>query len=268
MSQEKYEYGKTYQLSPSCKVIRAENPSPMTGLGTNTYFLATGSGFIVVDPGPADSQHLENILKVGKVEGILLSHEHIDHAEGTPALVDATGVDVVSPDLDQTWKRSFQVDSVLVMGNLEVVPISTPGHTPQSTSFYLPEEHAILTGDALLESNSVALARVPGSMRSYFASLDIFESMPGVRGFPGHGPVIPDVAETAARWRQHRMNRLDEVQTTVANTGLDSAEIPLHIVELMPLLYPPLEGILWRAAERTLYSQLEYLFPESFVEQD
>lgn len=240
----------------------------MTGLGTNTYFLDTGSGVIVVDPGPHDSRHLENILSVGEVEGIFLTHEHIDHAEGTPALVKATGVDVVSPALDQTWQRSFQIDSVLELGSLKVVPISTPGHTPQSTSFYLPEEQAILTGDALLESNSVALARVPGSMRSYFESLDIFESMPGVQGFPGHGPVIPDVAITAARWRQHRMNRLDEVHTTVENSGLDTVELAQHVEELMPLLYPPLEGILWRAAERTLYSQLEYLYPESFIDLD
>lgn len=39
-----YEYGVLYDLSPSCSVIRAQNPSPMTGLGTNTYFLNTGSG--------------------------------------------------------------------------------------------------------------------------------------------------------------------------------------------------------------------------------
>lgn len=263
-----YEYGSHYDLTPSCSVIRANNPSPMTGLGTNTYFLHTGTGNIVVDPGPDQKTHRDNILGAGAVEAIFLSHEHIDHAEGTQALHETTGVEVISPALDVTWQSSFLLDHVLVFGNLRVMPLATPGHTLQSTSFYLPEDNAILTGDALLEDTSVALARVPGSMRQYFASLDVFESMPGVMGFPGHGPVIPDVAVTAKRWREHRLRRLGEVQAVIEKNGFDVSGLPDNLGELMPHLYPPLEGILWRAAERTLYSQVEYLFPEAFVDQD
>lgn len=268
MFPEVYEYGVRYDLSPSCFVIRAENPSPMTGLGTNTYFLDTGSGLVVLDPGPDQEAHRQNILSAGQIEKIFLSHEHIDHAEGTVALQAETQVEVISPALDSTWENSFQVDRLLELGELKVMPIETPGHTPQSTSFYLPDEGAILTGDALLEENSVALARVPGSMRQYFSSLDIFESMPRVKGFPGHGRVIPDVAVTAARWREHRIKRLEEVETAVQREGFDVRGLPENLAELMPHLYPPLEGILYRAAERTLYSQLEYLYPEYFVEQD
>lgn len=268
MIPEVYEYGVRYDLSPSCSVIRAENPSPMTGLGTNTYFLHTGSGCVVVDPGPDQEVHRNNILSMGQVEAIFLSHEHIDHAEGTHALQETTGAEVISPELDPTWKSSFQINHELQFGQVRVVPLSTPGHTPQSTSFFLPDDNAILTGDALLESNSVALARVPGSMRQYFASLDVFESMSGVRGFPGHGPAMSDVAVTAARWREHRQRRLDEVADVIDKHHFDVAGLPDNLGELMPYLYPPLEGILWRAAERTLFSQVEYLYPEAFIEQD
>ncbi|KAF0172626.1 MAG: hypothetical protein FD162_2216 [Rhodobacteraceae bacterium] len=33
--------------------LRAANPSPMTGSGTNTYVLHGPAGVVVIDPGPA-----------------------------------------------------------------------------------------------------------------------------------------------------------------------------------------------------------------------
>jgi hypothetical protein len=41
----------------------ANNPSLMTYHGTNTYLIETEDGFAVLDPGPDDDGHLEDILR-------------------------------------------------------------------------------------------------------------------------------------------------------------------------------------------------------------
>ena len=73
--------------------VRADNPSPLTLDGTNTYVV---EGW-VVDPGPADERHLERVVAAagGTVEGILLTHAHGDHSDGAEPLAALTGADVV-----------------------------------------------------------------------------------------------------------------------------------------------------------------------------
>src|SRR5437763_4022917 len=74
--------------------VRADNPSPLTLDGTNTYVVA---GW-VVDPGPADEEHLRAVLDAaGAVEGIVLTHGHGDHSDGAPRLADLAGAEVVRP---------------------------------------------------------------------------------------------------------------------------------------------------------------------------
>ena len=43
------------------RLIRADNPSPLTGTGTNTYLLGTGD-VTVIDPGPDLDSHLAALL--------------------------------------------------------------------------------------------------------------------------------------------------------------------------------------------------------------
>src|SRR3954451_1219627 len=64
--------------------VRAANPSPMTLDGTNTYVCA---GW-VIDPGPDDEAHLRTVLDAagGSPLGIVLTHDHVDHAEGASRL--------------------------------------------------------------------------------------------------------------------------------------------------------------------------------------
>src|SRR3954471_20066671 len=77
--------------------VRAPNPSPLTLDGTNTYVVERW----VVDPGPADEGHLDAVARVAGddgIAGIVLTHGHVDHDEGAPALAErAGGVPVVRP---------------------------------------------------------------------------------------------------------------------------------------------------------------------------
>ena len=75
-------------------LVRANNPSPMTLEGTNTWVLVEPGAdqAIVVDPGPDDATHRDAVMAAVDAAGakqvglIVLTHGHADHAEGAPAL--------------------------------------------------------------------------------------------------------------------------------------------------------------------------------------
>src|SRR5947199_292260 len=77
--------------------VRADNPSPLTLDGTNSYVV---EGW-VVDPGPPDEEHLAGIERAaapGGIQGIVITHGHHDHDEGAPTLAErAGGVPVLRP---------------------------------------------------------------------------------------------------------------------------------------------------------------------------
>ena len=63
-------------------LVRADNAGPLTLSGTNTWVV----GRWVIDPGPALDAHLDTVAAVvaarGGVDGIALTHDHEDHADG------------------------------------------------------------------------------------------------------------------------------------------------------------------------------------------
>ncbi len=69
--------------------LRADNPSPYTFDGTNTWVIGRDPAW-VVDPGPALDAHLDavaaEVASRGGAGGIALTHDHDDHAEGVAAL--------------------------------------------------------------------------------------------------------------------------------------------------------------------------------------
>ena len=66
------------------RVITADNPSPLTGPGTNTFLLGRAS-IAVIDPGPDLPAHRAAILAAagpGRISHILVTHAHLDHSGG------------------------------------------------------------------------------------------------------------------------------------------------------------------------------------------
>ena len=92
------DYGVAEEVAPQVRRIVANNPSPYTFLGTNTYLVGRGR-VTVIDPGPADEAHLAAIADATRgerVTHILITHSHRDHCDGARPLQALLGGDILS----------------------------------------------------------------------------------------------------------------------------------------------------------------------------
>ncbi|HYI38162.1 MAG TPA: MBL fold metallo-hydrolase [Thermoleophilaceae bacterium] len=176
---------------PGVRRVRADNPSPLTLDGTNTYVV----GGWVVDPGPDDPAHLEAVRAAagGPIAGIALTHSHPDHADGAPALAEMVG----------------GVDVVLGIEGQRVGPfdvLSTPGHAPDHVCLLLDGRIAF-AGDTVLGRGSVFVPPGEGSLGAYLDSLRRLRALDLDVICPGHGPYVEDPAAKLDEYVEHRLER-------------------------------------------------------------
>ncbi|MBA3264695.1 MAG: MBL fold metallo-hydrolase [Thermoleophilaceae bacterium] len=166
--------------------VRAPNPSVLTLDGTNSYVV----GRWVVDPGPADADHVAAVRAAATegVEGVVLTHGHADHAEGA----DLYGAPVHKPG-ERERAGPF-------------VALATPGHSPDSVCL-MWDERVCFTGDTVLGSGSVFIAPGEGSLSAYLGSLRRLRSLSLEVLCPGHGPYVWDPAAKLDEYIAHRLDR-------------------------------------------------------------
>ena len=171
-------------------LVRADNPSPLTLTGTNTWIV----DHWVVDPGPAIDAHLDAVVAAaGEVEGVALTHDHEDHVEGLPGLLSRVGdVPVVSARQGAADGQTF--------GPLRVVAL--PGHSDDHLAFVAGR--AAFVGDAVLGEGSVF---VSGDLAGYLDGLRRLRALDLAVLCPGHGEPIWDVAGKLDGYVEHRLDR-------------------------------------------------------------
>jgi glyoxylase-like metal-dependent hydrolase (beta-lactamase superfamily II) len=252
-------YGVLRPVTPYAAVLLADNPSPMTLDGTNTWLLrAPGAGdTVVVDPGPDHRTHLAAIAAAGPVREILLTHGHPDHSEGARGLHELTGAPVRALDPAYRYGADGLAEGdVVAAGGVEVRVVATPGHTADSLCFVVGD--AVLTGDTILGRGSTVVAHPDGRLADYLASLDRLAALGAELGplavLPGHGPDLPDLAPVVAAYRAHREQRLDQIRDALSTLGADAT--PRAVVELV---YADVDQDLWWAAELSVRAQLDHL---------
>ncbi|MFI6100987.1 MBL fold metallo-hydrolase [Lentzea sp. NPDC051213] len=253
-------YGELRQVTSHAAVLLADNPSPMTLDGTNTWLLKApdASSFVVVDPGPLDLVHLKRIASFGPVAEILLTHGHPDHSDGARELSSLVNAPVRALDPSFTYGSEGLVHGdVVTSAGLELRVLGTPGHTSDSLCFVLPGE-AVLTGDTVLGRGTTIVAHPDGKLGDYFESLRVLADLPpDTAVLPGHGPELADAGEAARAYLVHRTQRLEQVRRAVESLG--GAASPRQVVEVV---YADVDRVLWPAAEWSVRAQLEYLRTE------
>lgn len=216
------------------RMIRANNPGPMTLAGTNTWILTgrDGNSTVVIDPGPPLAEHLAAIRAAGRPVAIVLTHQHADHCEAAPALAEEFGIPVYAalPELARD-SAPLAEGQVLDLAGWRITVLATPGHTADSVCLRI--DGALFTGDTLLGGSTTIVAPPSGSLAEYFDSMRRLGTFDDVPGFPGHGPAFSSVGAWAthnAAYREQRLAQLAEVYETVAGRGTESTRAETDVV--------------------------------------
>jgi glyoxylase-like metal-dependent hydrolase (beta-lactamase superfamily II) len=222
-------------------LVRADNPSPLTLSGTNTWV----AGRWVVDPGPALDAHLDavaaEVAARGGAEGIALTHDHADHAEGVRGLLSRVG------DVRVVSAREGAVDGD-VFGPL--LAMALPGHSDDHLAFVAGR--AGFTGDAVLGEGSVF---VSGNLAGYLDGLRRLRELDLAVLCPGHGPPVWDVQAKLDGYIAHRLER-ERRLVEALERGLSGED------ELLDAAWSDAPAQLRPAAALTLRAHLEKLRDE------
>lgn len=249
--------------TPRARCLLAPNPSPMTLDGTNTWVIAEpgSSSAMVVDPGPGDEGHLrrvrEEVEAAGqRVERILLTHAHPDHAGGAAAFAALTGAPVLAADpAHRLGEAGLSPGEVVTAGGCEVRVVATPGHSADSVCLLVPADRALLTGDTVLGRGTTVIAR-DGNLTDYLGSLDRLRALADEARLrvllPGHGPLLADPAGTLDYYIAHRRERLAEIMGALAAGDVTPAQIVARV-------YSGVDRSLWPFAEWSVRAQLDHL---------
>jgi glyoxylase-like metal-dependent hydrolase (beta-lactamase superfamily II) len=246
-------------VTASASRMLAPNPGLMTLEGTNTWVLNEPGGDqrVIVDPGPIENGHVEEVAALGPIALIVLTHGHFDHSEAAPRLHELCGAPVVARDAKLCIDSEPLSDATgrTSVAGLDWLTVLTPGHSSDSVSFLLENDRALLTGDTVLGRGTAVVAYPDGQLGPYLDSLqrlrDLADDDVDVV-LPGHGPVVERPIEVLDYYLAHRQERLQQVRESVA-AGHTDADAVVRTV------YSDVDEALWPYAKSSVLAQLDYL---------
>jgi len=279
-----FTYGVPSPMGPGIVRIVANNPSPFTFKGTNTYLVGSTS-LAVIDPGPDDAAHREAILTAAggrAVTHILSTHAHRDHVDGIAKLKAATGAIVVAYPRDRDAGRialkdspsgklfvdyEFQPDLPLHGGDTirgedwALTAIHTPGHAPDHLCLALDGRPLVFSGDHVMAWNTTVIAPPEGRMADFVASLEILLDRRDDVFLPGHGGRIFEPQRTIKAYLLHR-NWREKSILDVLGRGTTT------IRQIVPEVYRGLALHMIPAATLSVQAHVEYLLEKGLVAAD
>ncbi|WP_199257992.1 MBL fold metallo-hydrolase [Paracoccus binzhouensis] len=246
------------------RIITADNPSPLTGPGTNTFLLGRDQ-VAVIDPGPDLPAHRQAILTAagpGRISHIFVTHAHLDHSGGARALARATGAPILGFGAAEAGRsavmerlaqeggiaggegldRDFLPDIALADGaavesdEWRLTALHTPGHFAGHLSFR--HEATIFCGDVVMGWSSTLISPPDGDLADYFRSLARLDSAGARLLLPAHGEAVGDPAARLAELAAHRRARTAQILSALREGPATAESLARRIYEVAPALIP------------------------------
>jgi glyoxylase-like metal-dependent hydrolase (beta-lactamase superfamily II) len=275
-----FAYGEARLLAPGVRRIVANNPSPFTFKGTNTYLVGSDS-LAVIDPGPDDPDHLASILAAAgacPITHIVITHTHRDHTAGMPALLAKTGARTAgyghrsatrgtrrtSPSGSEYVEQDFVPDVPLQDGERltgegwALTAVHTPGHAPDHLCLALEGTHILFSGDHVMGWNTSVVAPPEGNMRAYLRSLELLLARGDATYLPGHGGQVAEPQRLVRAYLLHRRLREQAILDCIRN-GIGSVR------DIVPAIYQGLDPKLINAASLSVLAHVEHLIERGLV---
>ncbi|MEM1231503.1 MAG: MBL fold metallo-hydrolase [Pseudomonadota bacterium] len=267
-----FDYGVADELAPGIRRVIANNPSPFTFAGTGTYILGTGR-VAVIDPGPADPEHIDAILAATHgetISHILITHTHMDHSPGTPLLLEhcdarsfgygphGAGKAEEGVPVEEGGDMAFVPDvevrdgDVLEGDDWSVECVYTPGHTSNHVCYALREQCALFTGDHVMGWSTSIISPPDGDMGAYMRSLEKLLDRDDQVYWPTHGPCIEDTKAHIQAFIEHRREREAQILACI-DDGVGQIE------EMVPRMYAGTPEFMYPAAARSVLAATTYL---------
>jgi recombination protein RecT len=252
--------------------LTAPNPGAMTGPGTNSYLVGDAdTGYIAIDPGPNDAQHLERLWRAagGDIRLIVCTHSHPDHSPGAaplqtrcsarPPILGLPSQPTSRPASAFTPDRALADNETLVLqgaGRTHTLRVvHTPGHAANHLCLVLQEDGLLFSGDHILNGSTTIVDPPDGDMTAYLDSLDRLSAICQAEGIdfilPAHGYVLGSAAQAIARLKAHRLAR--EAKVLAAMQTRPHGSLP----EWVELAYDDVPPRLWPIAQRSLLAHVQ-----------
>ena len=276
---------QTSQAVPLLKnVMRltAPNPGVMTGPGTNSYLVGdVSSGYIAIDPGPADIDHLSRLFAAAghDIRMIVCTHSHPDHSPGArplQALCEAAGktrppilglasaetaraASAFKPDRELQNQELLTLVAVAPEGEITntLKVIHTPGHAANHLCLVLLEDGLLFSGDHILNGSTTVIDPPDGDMTAYLESLDTLSAACGEHGIefilPAPGYVLGPGPAAIARLKAHRLQREAKILAVM------QADPRGTLDDWVAQAYDDVDARIWPVAKRSLLAHVERL---------
>jgi glyoxylase-like metal-dependent hydrolase (beta-lactamase superfamily II) len=277
-------HGEAVPAADGVLRITADNPSPFTFHGTNSYIVGTDT-LAVIDPGPMSEAHLATLVKAidGRpVSHIFVSHTHSDHSPLAKRLKEITGATVYAEGphrsarplrigetnpLDASADTDFVPDVRLADGELvagdgwALRAIYTPGHTANHVAFALEDTGILFSADHVMAWATTIVAPPDGAMSDYMASLDKLQQRDDTLYLPGHGGPVRQPAAFLRGLKTHRKMRERAILERLR--GGDRT-----IAEMVAAIYRDTDPRLHKAAGLSVLAHLEDMVARGIAEAD
>jgi glyoxylase-like metal-dependent hydrolase (beta-lactamase superfamily II) len=275
--------------------LTAPNPGVMTGPGTNSYLVGDAHcGFIAIDPGPADTDHLQRLWQAacfpdgsgGNIRMIVCTHSHPDHSPGAKPLQAlcaqgghvsdeapvATAPAILGLPSAPTARAAsaFTPDLTLLDGEVLLLAsptandashslrvIFTPGHAANHVCLLLEEDGLLFSGDHILNGSTTVIDPPDGHMGDYLHSLDVLTAQCTEMQVEFILPAHGHVIADPLGTIAHLKNHRLRREAKIEAIMLANPNGDLD--QWLPLAYDDVDPRIWPVAKRSLLAHVEHL---------
>ena len=176
-------------------------PVPVPEFGNTSYLVVSGDEALAIDP-PRDISRLRTLAhrRGARIRLVVETHVHNDYLSGALAMRRATGAEIAVPARGgyRFEHRSLDDGDELRIGDLRLLAIATPGHTPEHLAYLVHRDdhgapEAVFSGGSLLvgtagRNDLLGPDHADELDRAQYRSIHRLASLPAdITLFPTHG---------------------------------------------------------------------------------